>query len=348
MLYCSINLPHPPYECDPDTERSVSTDVILPEWFTRPVSFPEMAMHPYDAYMSASKGMLDEQGNFSKDVLVRNMRCWYAMCNQTDQMLGSVWTKAGETGNLRNTIVIFMSDHGEMHMEHRQHLKNSMFEGSSRVPLLIAGPGTTPGHGTRGAFEYGKVVKDLVSLVDLYPTFVDAAGGALPADLAGQSLLPYVTGASAPKAGGHVVSMYMANMANTNAFMIRKGPWKYIAYGRFGPTWYRSYMPQLFNLDSDPSELRDVAANNSAIVQELDALLRTVVDYDVVDREVKMEERMVYDRYFGSLAEEELLQRWQASYEGFTAADMQKVQQWLESTPSSPQPETPAATIVYM
>merc|ERR550525_2072658 len=113
-------------------------------------------MHPYDSYMSASKGMLDEQGSFSKDLLERDMRCWYAMCNQTDQMLGSVWSKAGESGNLDNTIVIFTSDHGEMHMEHRQHLKNSMFEGSARVPLLVAGPGSKPGITSRASFKGGK------------------------------------------------------------------------------------------------------------------------------------------------------------------------------------------------
>merc|ERR1711988_1997125 len=103
---------------------------------------------------------MDEQGNFTPELLERNMRCWYAMSNQTDLMLGQVWAKAEETGNLDNTIVIFTSDRGEMHMEHRQHLKNSMYEGSSRVPLLIAGPGTKPVPTTRAEFAKGRLVKD--------------------------------------------------------------------------------------------------------------------------------------------------------------------------------------------
>jgi len=65
--------------------------------------------------------------------------------------------------------------------------------------------------------------------------------------------------------------------------------------------------------------LRDRCA---AIAQELDALLRTVVDYDSVDREVKMEERMVYDRYFAPLTQGVLLHKWQESYKDFAAADM--------------------------
>lgn len=61
---------------------------------------------------------------------------------------------------LNNTVVIFTADHGELAMEHRQFYKMSMFEGSSRVPLLITGPGLMS----------GLTVDQLVSLVDLYPT----------------------------------------------------------------------------------------------------------------------------------------------------------------------------------
>merc|ERR1712217_488312 len=116
------------------------------------------------------------------------------MSKQTDTMLGSVWQKAAETGNLENTLVIFTSDHGEMHMEHRQHLKNSMYEGSARVPLLIAGPMSKPGRASRNDFKNGAVVKDPASLLDLYPTFVDAAGGDPSTSLAGVSLMPYLAG----------------------------------------------------------------------------------------------------------------------------------------------------------
>jgi len=346
MLYCSILIPHPPYECNAHTEKTVSGNIALPEWFTSPEDFPESAMHPYDSYMSFSKEMMDEQGNFTRALLESNMRCWYAMCWQTDLMLGQVWAKAAETGNLDNTIVIFTSDHGEMHMEHRQHLKNSMYEGSSRVPLIIAGPGSRPGTGIRAAFEAGKVVKDHTSLLDIYPTFVDAAGFIPPAVLPGRSLMPYLTGASRPHAGGFAVAMYMSNMANTNAFMIRSGPWKYIAYGQYGLSWYRSYKPQLFNLDLDPFERHDVSLVNADIVKALDQLLRSVVDYDSVDREVKEEERMLYDRYFKSLPAKQLHNKWANTYHGFDDEDMAKVQQWYESTASSPQPSESSVLVV--
>lgn len=65
-----------------------------------------------------------------------------------------------ETGLLNNTVVIFTADHGELAMEHRQFYKMSMFEGSSHVPLLIMGP----------VWMSGQQVKQLVSLVDIFPT----------------------------------------------------------------------------------------------------------------------------------------------------------------------------------
>lgn len=73
---------------------------------------------------------------------------------------GRVISALRETGLLNNTVVIFTADHGELAMEHRQFYKMSMFEGSSHVPLLVMGPG----------LRSGLQVKQLVSLVDLYPT----------------------------------------------------------------------------------------------------------------------------------------------------------------------------------
>eukprot|EP00931_Biecheleriopsis_adriatica_P103325 TRINITY_DN78175_c0_g1_i1.p1 TRINITY_DN78175_c0_g1~~TRINITY_DN78175_c0_g1_i1.p1 ORF type:complete len:605 (+),score=92.73 TRINITY_DN78175_c0_g1_i1:63-1817(+) len=344
MLYCSILMPHPPYECNPDTEARVSDDVGLPDWFTDPAKFPESRMHPYDSYMSFSKGMMDEQGNFSRKQLEANMRCWYAMANQTDQMLGQVWAKAGETGNLDNTIVIFTSDHGEMHMEHRQHLKNSMYEGSARVPLIIAGPGSKPGLGSRSAFQSGKIVKDLTSLLDMYPTFVDATGGTPPGFLSGFSLMPYLRG-TGQRPEKHIVAMYMSNMANTNAFMIRQGPWKYFAYGQYGPSWYKTYHPQLFNLDVDPLEQENVLQANAEVAKELDDILRSVVDYVSVDREVKMQERMIYDRYYMPLGKMQLHKEWQNAYDNFDEGDLEKVRQWYEATASAPQPKEPLLVV---
>jgi len=338
MLYCSIIWPHPPYQCNASQLKHVRNDISLPKWFVSPEIQSESNMHPYDAYMSSTKNMMDEQGNFSKELLQDNMRCWYAMVYETDKMLGQVWETAGATGNLKNTIVIFTSDHGEMHMEKRQHLKNSMYEASVRVPLLIAGPGSRPGFGSRASFAAGKVVKDLTSLLDIYPTFADATGSTLPCHLPGSSLIPYLQGTSLPIRDRSIVSMYGSVFGNTNAFMIRRGPWKYIAYGDFGPAWYKAYKPQLFNLEQDPSETHDVSLDNPGIVLALDKELLLSVDYEAVDRELKMEERMLYDRFYANKGEKTIRRNWELDYKGFDDDDAKKVEQWYDQTPSEKQP----------
>jgi len=213
-----------------------------------------------------------------------------------------------------------------------------MYEGSSRVPLLIAGPGTHPKPTTRQQFAKATLVKDPVSLLDIYPTFVEAAGATPPDFLDGFSLLPYLDG-KGKRPQDYVISMYMSNMANTQAFMIRQGPWKYIAYGQYGPAWYKSYHPQLFNLEVDPGELKDVSKSHAQDAARLDALLRSVVDIDAVDRLVKMDEKLVYDRFWkNSFSKEKLLKQWESSYAGFNETDMARVQTWYDSVESSPQP----------
>ena len=74
---------------------------------------------------------------------------------------------------------MFTSDHGEMAMEHRQFYKTSLYEGSARVPLIVSGPGFAPNSSETG----------LTSLIDIYPTLLDAAKIKSDTTLDGLSLL---------------------------------------------------------------------------------------------------------------------------------------------------------------
>lgn len=69
-----------------------------------------------------------------------------------------------------NTWSVFLSDHGEMNMEHRQIWKNSLYEPSSRVPMIVSG-----GAVAAAQLPRGKIVTDLVSLLDVYPTLLEWA-----------------------------------------------------------------------------------------------------------------------------------------------------------------------------
>merc|ERR1712194_562360 len=96
----------------------------------------------------------------------------------------------------------------------------------------------------------------------------------------------------------------------------------------------------------DPSELENVLHSNNDTARELDGLLRGVVDYDAVDKEVKMEEKMLYDRYYYNVyGTFQLYKQWRDVYTGFHNDDRAKVQEWYNSTESSPQPPEPLLVV---
>lgn len=153
--------------------------------------------------------------------------------------------------------------------------------------MIVAGPGVPS----------GVMVKNLTSLLDVFPTLVEMQGGLPKNYLDGFSLMPFLKPGSGSAAGPRndfVVSQYHSNMGNTGSFMIRQGPWKYIAFGQNGHRFNGScgedctYKPQLFNPDTDPDEIEDVAAKNPDVVSQLDKLLSTQIDYQAVDREAKL------------------------------------------------------------
>merc|ERR1712083_1029468 len=85
----------------------------------------------------------------------------------------------------------------------------------------------------------------------------------------------------------------------------------------------------------------DVSLSNRETCETLDKLLRRTVDYDAVDREIKMEVRMPFDRYFPNLT----MSQWEKTYKGFDQSDYQKIQEWLSKTKSAPGPKGAARKI---
>ena len=82
--------------------------------------------------------------NFT-DTDIKLMRsCYWGACAEALEFMNSIMLSAQANGWLNNTIVVYTSDHGDMSLEHMQYLKNSFYEPSSRVPLIMV-PFNVPG-----------------------------------------------------------------------------------------------------------------------------------------------------------------------------------------------------------
>eukprot|EP00928_Gymnodinium_smaydae_P100094 TRINITY_DN973_c0_g6_i1.p1 TRINITY_DN973_c0_g6~~TRINITY_DN973_c0_g6_i1.p1 ORF type:complete len:713 (-),score=157.82 TRINITY_DN973_c0_g6_i1:38-2176(-) len=327
FLHCSLNFPHYEYWTNRTWLAQVNVKKLkAPKWKE---GFPS-SYHPYDAYMSIQKGLA---GSFTPAQIRTLQRVYLGMCAETDAMLSRIWGALVRKGyGLSDTYVVFVSDHGDMRFEHRQAFKQSMYESSVRVPLMLAGPGVIP----------GKRVEHLTSLLDLFPTLLDMAEVSNVRsykDLDGMSLLSVAKGSacSAPTASSlspradtrnMVYSQYNWDWANTGAYMIRSGRWKCIFYGHTLKR-YKNYAPQLFDVVADPDELQDVAASKPLLVKSLEKRLRGIFDIDAVDRKVMRDDFEFFSMTSDPARPEDVLKDFHQGYVGLTKHMENHVISWL-------------------
>jgi choline-sulfatase len=206
---------------------------------------------------------------------VRNARhAYYGAISFCDDQLGRLTTALEEAGLADSTVVVFLSDHGEMLGERGLWYKMSFFEGASRIPLVMAGPGVAAGRRD-----------EAVSLADLTPTLVELGGGdartlAEPVD--GCSLVPHLTGRHGHDA---VTGEYLAEGAVGPMVMLRRGPYKFI-HAPGDPD-------QLYDLAADPDE-RSNRAGEAGMADVVAAFRREIAarwDLPALDAAVRASQR---------------------------------------------------------
>jgi choline-sulfatase len=181
------------------------------------------------------------------DEHTRNARhAYYGAISYVDDKVGRLLRALEAAGQRGTTIVVFVSDHGDMLGERGLWYKMTFFEWSARVPMIFHAP---------GRFAPRRVA-DHASLVDLLPTLVDIASGGEIAPLAGtadgRSLAPLLYGGQS--AAPHVaLGEYLGEGTIAPAFMLRRGQYKYI--------FCETDPEQLYDLASDPRELENRAAS---------------------------------------------------------------------------------------
>lgn len=168
---------------------------------------------------------------------------YYAMIKLIDDQIGRILDALEVTGQRENTVVIFMSDHGEMLGDHGLIEKGCRFyEGLVRVPLIW----TWPGH-----FPAGLRSDALVELIDIAPTLLELAGEPVPLHMQGRSLLPLLSGQADPSHHRPAVRCEYYNALalpdSSYATMLRDARYKLVVYHGHG-------LGELYDLQADPHE----------------------------------------------------------------------------------------------
>ena len=176
---------------------------------------------------------------------------YYGACEAIDNSVGRVRKILEEEKLADNTIFVFLSDHG-CHFETRNaEYKRSVHNASTRVPLLIHGPG----------FETAQQIAQLVGLIDIAPTLLEAAGVAAPAAMKGTSLMPLLRDekARATWPNQHLIQISEAMTGRA----IRTRDWTYCVAeitgtaNQMAATTYQEY--QLYDQRNDPYEQCNLA-----------------------------------------------------------------------------------------
>lgn len=183
----------------------------------------------------------DYEKHFTPETKQVARASYYGLCSFLDYQVGQVLAALEASGQADNTLIIYTSDHGDHNGDRGLWTKMTLYDESSSIPMIVAGPGI-PKH---------KTVSTLSSLIDIYPTILTATGAQdddkIRPGVALQSL------ASSDHMERAILSEYHDGGSPTGMFMLRTDEWKY--------NYYPGYSPELYHIANDKDELVDLAAS---------------------------------------------------------------------------------------
>jgi arylsulfatase A-like enzyme len=253
-LHLSFIKPHWPYIAPEPYASMYGPAHMLP--VTR--SEAELAdPHPVHAAFMRHKDSQVYRRDGGRETVLRG---YMGLVKQIDDQIGRLMAFLEAEGRLADTMIVFTSDHGDYLGDHWLGEKDLFHEPSARIPLIVYDP-RPEADATRGMASLL-----LAEAIDLVPTFVEAAGGD-PAQfrhrLEGRSLVPLLHGravdwrrhavSESDWSGRDARGELGLGAWDARAFMITDGRWKYVLHQKF--------RPELFDLDNDPQELRDLGAD---------------------------------------------------------------------------------------
>ena len=236
FLYLSFHRPHAPY--DP------------PQWAfdrynTGQLRMPEVGDWEAEALGEYRRDWdpTSHVAQYQDKTVQRAMAGYYGHMTHIDTQISRFLQVLGEFGELDNTYVAFISDHGDMMGDHHLWRKGYPYEGSAHVPFILSGPGINP----------GTQVHEIVELRDLMPTLLELAGLQIPEQIDGRSLAGFLEG-SEQRTGWREYLHGEHVLWEQSIQWIRKEDLLYV-------WWSGNGREQLFDLAADPAQKHDFAGD---------------------------------------------------------------------------------------
>ena len=233
-------LPHQPYVARKEFYDRYKGRIGLPDVEIEKLN----KIHPYLKWWRE----FTNTTNLENDAVLKARTAYYGLVEEMDTMIGRILDKLEKTGLDENTVVIYCSDHGDQLGERGLWWKQTFYDESAKIPLIVSWP---------GVFPEGHRRTQVVNLVDLAQTMLEICQAPSLPDSDGQSFLEVLRNPSHPWLN-ETFSEYctdgMAPWTGTlpvQQRMIRSGKWKL--------NYYHGHEPQLFDLETDPQEINDLA-----------------------------------------------------------------------------------------
>jgi choline-sulfatase len=197
---------------------------------------------------------------------------YYGLTTFMDDCVGRVLAALDESGQAEDTVILYISDHGDMMGDQGFWTKQVMYDASVGVPMIAAGPG----------FPAGRRVKTGTSLLDIAATAVDVTGvkhDKISRELPGVSLRGIAN--KEDDLNRTIFSEYHDGGSTTGTFMVRWNNWKFV--------YYVDHAPQLFDMKADPNELTNLVVNKindstiQAALKEGEKRLREICDPEQIN-----------------------------------------------------------------
>jgi arylsulfatase A-like enzyme len=275
FLLLSIEAPHPPFMASEENFRRVRERGSL---VPRPnVDLGSIKFFPPEWHEEGGPaGKVDPGDPASvRRVADANMQAYYAMIEMIDDNMGRLSATLEKEGLADNTIVVFLSDHGELGGSHGMLGKAEPWEESVGIPLIVSGPDAH-------VADKGRTVSVPVNTEDLFPTFVGLTGGGAGSNLTGMDLAPFIRGETEePERAGVLLEFVTETRANRGYYDetwrgVRTERYKYTVIG--DRTGARPW--QLFDLQSDPYEMDNLVdqPGHSGLARDMHHRLSGLLD----------------------------------------------------------------------